>query len=200
MSLGVNRTSGALFTRLTLCRVSFFFFSIPVKLPGIFPGPPLEVNGAPGNIQGNWVVVPTDFSHILQSYFTGNCMTASVPVKYSWRIWVNDMYMTPLWTQTKQNIRNRLYIVYNTLYSQWVSIVTVSAGCLLAPADLLFNSRITSYIYHIIQLHYTSWWSLEIKTFSASLVLCEGKPSVTGGFHKGQWHTVPWCCQWCATG
>ena len=87
-------------------------------------------------------------AHILQSYFTGNRVIASLSVKYSWRMWVNNMFMTPLWTQTKQNIRNRLYILYITLYSQWVSIVTVSAGCLLAPADLLFNSRITSHISH----------------------------------------------------
>ena len=26
---------------------------IPVKLPWIFPGAPLKINGAPGNIQGN---------------------------------------------------------------------------------------------------------------------------------------------------
>ena len=28
-------------------------WSIPVKLPWIFPGAPLKINGAPGNIQGN---------------------------------------------------------------------------------------------------------------------------------------------------
>ena len=33
-----------------------------------------------------------------------------------------------------------------------------------------------------------TWWRHQMKSFSALLGLCEGKPSVTGGFpHKGQW-------------
>ena len=31
----------------------FIMKGIPVKLPWIFPGAPLKINGAPGNIQGN---------------------------------------------------------------------------------------------------------------------------------------------------
>ena len=30
-----------------------YLYTIPVKLPWIFPGAPLKVNGVPGNIQGN---------------------------------------------------------------------------------------------------------------------------------------------------
>ena len=33
--------------------MSFSEISQPVKLPWIFPGAPLNFNGAPGNIQGN---------------------------------------------------------------------------------------------------------------------------------------------------
>ena len=33
--------------------VEFLGNPIPVKLPWIFPGAPLNFNGAPGNIQGN---------------------------------------------------------------------------------------------------------------------------------------------------
>ena len=38
-------------------------------------------------------------------------------------------------------------------------------------------------------LHPTvSWWRHRMMTFSALLALCEGNPTITGGFpHKGQW-------------
>ena len=66
-------TTSSVLIIIHTCRVTLDILSkiddiiIPVKIPWIFPGAPLKINGAPGNIQGNLagMILPSIFKKIV---------------------------------------------------------------------------------------------------------------------------------------
>ena len=129
--------------------------NIPVKLPWIFPGAPLKINGASGNIQGNLTSIRSAHTTIVCKQFKVNCnmMTSS---------------------------NGNIFSVFSYLFCDRRIPLTKTSWCFLwsAPEQTVEQTMETRVIWDAISLIMTSLWGRVTH-------ICAKKPSLIIGSDNG---------------